>query len=48
MSGPPPCLWLDTCQYDDDTGVCPCEDDDAPEPEPEPRPIEDVPTGSYL
>lgn len=45
MSGPPPCLWSDSCEYDDDAGVCSCEgDDDTPEP----RPIEDVPTGRYL
>ncbi|GAA2985106.1 hypothetical protein [Streptomyces fulvorobeus] len=46
MSGPPPCLWSDSCHYDDDAGTCPCEDDETPDPQP--RPIETVPVGSYL
>ncbi|WP_168712362.1 hypothetical protein [Streptomyces sp. A1277] len=41
----PPCMYGRACQYDDDAGLCPCEDDaDTLEP----RLTVNVPTGDYL
>ncbi|MBH0245849.1 hypothetical protein I3W98_28020 [Streptomyces cavourensis] len=46
MNGPPPCAYGHPCLWDDEAGVCDCDDDQPPEDEP--RPVVDVPVGHYL